>query len=204
MKNISISLILILTACSNSLDSKYSPTIDKNIVHVYDAKFNIIIVKYPTGRTCLSIVENKMTRLEKWNEYYENGQLKYEGIRTQSNFIDIGRWRYYSKISNTSSNSKGMSTVSNFVNLGKWRYYSETGLLDSIIDFDKKYKVRYHSAIHIAYLSGLKLPNLTVSIKSDGRQTFWEVINWTVNNTNLNSILINTETGRPCDRLIDY
>jgi hypothetical protein len=193
MKTILIILIFTLTACSSPTDKQTSDNSKDSLFQVSDtinhetkdilrtngdreyidsANFQIIRGKYVSGNKFIDVYENKLTKLDNWKEYYENGQLKAEGIMTNGNHIYVGIWKYYS-------------------NLGK---------VDSMIDHDKKYPISYYSALRIAEKKGFKMPDMEVTLKVDSLNTYWQIARWTENENHggrtAEAILIDTRTGK--------
>jgi len=192
MKTMPTILILTLTACSNSVDKQTNgrlqdtnPQGTNTIIketkdtlrtngdreYIDSANFHIIRGKYISGAKFIDVYENKLTKLDNWKAYYENGKLKEEGIMTNANHIY----------------------------LGVWKYYSNAGEIDSIIDYDKKYTISYFTALKIAEKKGFKMPDMEVTLKVDSVNTFWQVAKWTENNNysgqTADAILIDTKTG---------
>lgn len=182
-----------MTACSNNSDkqplynSKNTTTLTTNSYtqefkdtlrtsgdreYIDSANFSIIRGKYISGAKFIDVYENKLTKLDHWKEYYENGQLKEEGIMTNGNHIYVGIWKYY----------------------------SNSGKVDSIIDHDKKYPISYYSALRIAEKKGFKMPNMEVTLQVDSLNIFWQVARWTENENHggqtAEVILIDTKTGK--------
>lgn len=136
------------------------------------ANFSIIRGKYVSGVKFIEVYQNKLTKLDDWKEYYENGQLKEEGIMTNAHHNYIG----------------------------VWKYYSSTGKLDSIVNYDKKYPISYFTALRIAEKKGFKMPDMEVTLKVDSLRTFWQIARWTENENHsgqtAEAILIDVETGK--------
>lgn len=193
MKTVLIIVILTLTACSNQTDKQTIANPNDSMAqisstHNYEttdtlrtsgdreyidsANFHIIRGKYVSGNKFIEVYENKLTKLDNWKEYYENGQLKEEGIMTNGNHIYVGIWKYY----------------------------SNTGKVDSIIDHNKKYPISYYSALSIAEKKGFKMPDIEVTLQVDSLNTFWQIARWTENENKSGQtavgILIDTKTGK--------
>jgi antitoxin component YwqK of YwqJK toxin-antitoxin module len=193
MKTIPIISILTLTACSSPTDKQASDNSKDSLVQVtsavnYETKdtlrtsgdreyidsanFHIIRGKYVSGNKFIDVYENKLTKLDNWKEYYENGQLKQEGLMTNGNHIYVGIWKYY----------------------------SNSGKVDSIIDYDKKYPISYYSALVIAEKKGFKMPDMEVALQVDSLNTSWQIARWTENENHggqtAEAILIDTKTGK--------
>jgi antitoxin component YwqK of YwqJK toxin-antitoxin module len=106
---------------------------------------------YNNGNTDVEFVRNKNLQVEEENWFYENGQLKECGAR-----------------------------LYNDVKIGKWKYYSPTGQLDSLVDYDKKYKIPYSKAVEIAKTNGFILPNCEFHFSAEKNKPYWTILRWTV------------------------
>ncbi len=193
MKTIPTILILTLTACTNTIDKQVHDNGTDSFVqaantpnyeikdtlrksgdreYIDSANFSIIRGKYVSGAKFIEIYQNKLTKLDNCKEYYENGQLKEEGIMTNAHH--------------------------NYV--GVWKYYSTTGKLDSVIDYDKKYSISYFDALKIAEKKGFEMPDMEVTLQVDSLNTFWQIARWTENENHsgqaAEAILIDTKTGK--------
>lgn len=203
MKTVATILILTMTACSNTSDKQTivnsmdttvyaknsSPQEIKDTLrtsgereYVDSANFSIVRGKYISGAKFIEVYQNKLTKLDNWKEYYENGQLKEEGVMTNAS-------HHY---------------------VGIWKYYSLTGKVDSIVDFDKKYLTSYFEATKIAETKRYKMPNMEVTLIIDKGNTFWQIARWTENVNQSRQmaevILIDTNTGKvskPQNQLIN-
>lgn len=140
--------------------------------YIDSANFRIIRGQYVSGAKFIEVYENKLTKLDSWKEYYENGQLKEEGFMTNAHHTYVGTWRYY----------------------------STTGKLDSVVDYDKKYSIPYFEALKIAETKGFKMPEVEITLTTDSAITFWLVARWTKNRDHTGqtaeAILIDTKTGK--------
>ena len=121
--------------------------------YIDSANFHIIRGFYVSGAKFIEIYQDRMTRLDHWKEYHENGQLKETGVMTTGNHTHIGIWKYY----------------------------AASGETDSIIDYDKKYAVPYFDALTIASEKGFNMPDIEVKLRSDGATDFWQIVKWTGN-----------------------
>ncbi|MGV3611484.1 MAG: hypothetical protein ACO1N0_11070 [Fluviicola sp.] len=163
-----------LVAASDTTDYEIKTTLKAADEREYmdSANFHIIRGNYASGNKFMEVYENRLTKLDNWKEYYENGQLKCQGVMTTGNHIYVGIWKYY----------------------------SPSGKIDSIVDHDKKYPVSYSSALRIAAKKGFKMPDMEVELQVDGSKTFWEVQRWTENENqdgqSAEIILINTRSGK--------
>ncbi|MCW3083114.1 MAG: hypothetical protein JWP12_480 [Bacteroidetes bacterium] len=138
----------------------------------YDsAQYSIILGKYISGEKYIACYQNKLTKLDSWKEYYENGQLKEDGLMTNGNDIYVGTWKYY----------------------------SSSGKTDSIVNYDTKYPISYFKAVKIAETKGFKMPDMEVTETCDITGNYWDITRWTENKEhsgqNAEFILINKITG---------
>lgn len=191
MKSISKFLFLTLLACSNPSENQMgdmtqdtcflpSPPIDYTTVdtqrtsgdrqYLDSAHYHIIRGKYISGAKFIESYENKRIKLVSWKEYYENGHLKKQGTMTSAIHIPIGIWTYYS---------------------------SEGGV-DSVVNYDRPYRVSYFKALKIAEKKGFKMPDIEIKLKTDSTFIYWEIARWTMNESDATAevILIDTETGK--------
>ncbi|HCS21541.1 MAG TPA: hypothetical protein DIW47_13440 [Bacteroidetes bacterium] len=134
------------------------------------AHYHIIRGKYISGAKFIESYENKRIKLVSWKEYYENGHLKKQGTMTSAIHIPIGIWTYYS---------------------------SEGGV-DSVVNYDRPYRVSYFKALKIAEKKGFKMPDIEIKLKTDSTFIYWEIARWTMNESDATAevILIDTETGK--------
>ena len=93
-------------------------------------------------------ISNELTNIDSWKEYHDNGQLKAVGFMT--------------------------SSVHTYI--GEWKYYSDLGELDSIVDYDKKYKVGFCEFYQIA--KDKKLTGKTSTINFDTNERKWRIEKW--------------------------
>ena len=139
----------------------------------YDsAHFYIIRGKYVSGAKFLDCYQNKLTKLDSWKEYHENGQLKNEGVMTYCNHIYVGTWNYY----------------------------SSSGELDSVVNYDNKHPISYFKAVEIAGTKGFKMPDMEVTETTYKNKTYWQIARW-IENSNHNGqtaefIFIDNKTGQ--------
>ena len=142
------------------------------------AHFHIIRGKYLSGARFIEVYENKLTRLDSWKEFYENGQLKKEGVMTTSTHYLVGIWKYY----------------------------SPEGKLDSLIDYDQTKTVSYRMAEKIAVKNGYILDDVDITLHQDSNKTYWEVAHRTTKASTggdrATPLLIDVKTGKT--ELADY
>ena len=60
--------------------------------------------------------------------------------------------------------------------IGEWKYYSDLGELNSIVDYDKKYKVGFCEFYKIA--KDKKLTGKTSTISFDTNERKWRIEKW--------------------------
>jgi hypothetical protein len=145
----------------------------------YDsANYSIIRGNYVSGQKYLECYENRITKLDSWKLFYKNGQVKEEGLMTNSSHIYVGVWKYYSK----------------------------SGKIDSIVDYDKKQPISYFNALKVAESSGFTLANSTVDRCTYKQKEYWQIVRWTEkadhSGTSAEILLIDINTGeiiRPKD-----
>lgn len=94
----------------------------------------------------------------------------------------------------------GKSLPDKETRIGKWRFYSEKGELDSLIDYDKLYRVPFEKALSMALRRGYKNENRKVMIEGEGKNCRWifETDRTSVggNSEWITRIEINTRTGK--------
>lgn len=134
--------------------------------------YDIIVRYHKNGKTFIEYVEDINKHLQDTKEFYDNGQLKEEGVMTAVHHDYIGTWKYY----------------------------SSAGKLDSIVDYDKKYEISYFKALEIAKTKNLTLPGIEITLEIENNKTFWRVLRWKENKNHSGQtsegIDINTETGK--------
>jgi hypothetical protein len=186
MKNLTLLIVVILIwSCKTSkttsswdliykgpISSNQNPKLVGNENREWKDSLNFIVVrgKYISGSKYVEILENKLTKLYNWKQFHPNGKLKEKGLITKDNRFCVG----------------------------KWEYYNENGKIDSVIDFDKKFKVSYFKAIKIAHENGYQLPELEVDIEKIENKTYWQIRKWDMKYGSGNSItlLIDMENGK--------
>ncbi len=135
-----------------TLIDKYEKVVTKNefgIRHSIDSMNYQIIRRWKDDMTpIIESITNELTNIDHWKEYHTNGQLK----------------------------SVGFMTTSVHSYIGEWKYYSDSGKLDSIVDYDKKYKVPFCEFYQIAKDKGLT--GKTSQINFDTEQRKWRIEKW--------------------------
>ena len=139
--------------------------------YIESANFHIIRGKYRSGAKFIEVYQNNLTKLDHWKEFYENGQLKEEGVMTNGSHVPVG----------------------------EWKFYSSTGKMDSLVNYDKKYKISYFKALEIAKSMGYKMPGLDIQLSDRGGTIYWEILKWvdidSKGGQSTYPLYINTETG---------
>ena len=134
------------------LMDKYERIESKNefgIRHTIDSINYQIIRRWKDDMTpIIESISNDQTNIDYWKEYYDNGQLKEIGYMTSTKHTYIGTWKYYSQI----------------------------GKIDSIVDYDKKYKVSFCDFYKIATDKGLT--SRTSEIEFNGENRTWRIEKW--------------------------
>lgn len=134
--------------------------------------FSIIRRNHKNGKLYIEAITDKKSKIDSWNEYYENGLKKEQGQMITSN-------HHY---------------------IGKWEYFSENGDLDSIVDYDAKQPIHYFKAITIAKENGFEMPDMEVNKTYEDDKMYWEVSKWTEMESGggqtAETILIDSETGK--------
>lgn len=100
------------------------------------------------GIPIIESVSNEYTNIDLWKDFYENGSLRKTGYMTTSNNTYIGTWKYYSK----------------------------TGQLDSIVNYDKKYKISFCDFYKIC--EEKKLTGKSSLINFNSKQRKWRIEKW--------------------------
>lgn len=162
---------LILNALKNKDWSEDTNKSDEDRDYIDSANFRISRKRYDSGNIFKEVYSDKLSKLDHHKAYYENGQLKEEGMLTSNNQIYVGIWKYY----------------------------SNSGKLDSMVNYDKKYRITYFKAIKIAEKHGFKMPEMEIDLKHEIKNTFWEITTWEyfeTHSNSVNSILIDTKNGK--------
>ena len=136
----------------------------------YDsAHYHITRGYYISGALFIIAYDNKVTKLSNRKEFYENGRLKEIGVLTMDSHIPVGTWKYY----------------------------AETGKLDSVVDYNKKYPVSCMDAITIAKNRGYDMASSDITLYGENGNTYWSITQWTINGHKGDGdvILINTANG---------
>ncbi|KUJ61952.1 hypothetical protein AR687_10365 [Flavobacteriaceae bacterium CRH] len=167
-KTISRSDLIYKGPISNNQNSKLVSNDNRD----WKDSLNFIVVrgKYISGSKHVEILQDKNTKLYHWKQFYPNGKLKEKGLITKDNRFCVG----------------------------KWEYYDEGGQIDSIIDFDKKFKVSYFQAIRIAYENGFGIPESEIDIEKIDHKTYWQIRKWNMKygSGNSTTLLIDSKSGK--------
>jgi antitoxin component YwqK of YwqJK toxin-antitoxin module len=100
------------------------------------------------GTPILESISNKLINIDHWVEYYNNGKIQKIGYLTSTHHKRIG----------------------------KWQYFSQSGELDSIVNYDIKYKVSFCEFYRISQEKGLTGENSYFDF--DERSRKWQIIKW--------------------------
>ncbi len=136
----------------NTMIDNYEKVITQNefgIRHSIDSINYQIIRRWKDDMIpIIESISNELTNIDHWKEFHDNGQLKAVGFMTTSDHNYIG----------------------------KWKYYSYSGKLDSIVNYDQKYKVPFCEFYQIAKDKGLT--GKTSKINFDVEQRKWRIEKW--------------------------
>ena len=140
------------------------------------SSFHIIRRYYVSGHKFMESCEDSLTKLETWREWYESGQLKEEGQ------FACRSWP-----------------------IGTWKFYASNGMLDSSIDYDKKYNISYFKALAIAGKRGYRMPAANMEVVSEKQVTYWQFIQCPQDQGGNSSrkcdvLRVNTKTGKATER----
>ena len=104
--------------------SNPDPKTISNEIAQWKDSLNFIVVrhKYISGTLFTETLEDKLTKIYYWKQFFPSGQLKETGAMTKDKIICFG----------------------------KWTYYTEEGKIDTTIDYDKKLSIPYLKALDIA------------------------------------------------------
>lgn len=131
---------------------KYEKVITQSefgIRHSIDSINYQIIRRWKVDMTpIIESISNELTNIDYWKEFHENGQLE----------------------------AVGFMTTSVHTYIGEWKYYSDSGKLDSIVDYNRKYKVSFCEFYQIAKDRGLI--GKTSLINFDSEQRKWRIEKW--------------------------
>jgi hypothetical protein len=148
-----------------ALLNKYDKNVNRDedgIYHSIDS-MNYTIIRRWTKRKkpIIESIENDLTHIEFWRGYNEKGILEEEGYMTSSSETQIGIWKYYSK---------------------------RTKKLDSLVDYDKQYKVSFCEFYTICQKQ--EMLNETSTIRFIPTHRMWEVDKTINPNDNPHTVLI--------------
>jgi len=154
------------------ISSNQNPKLVSNENRESKDSLNFIVIrgKYISGSKHVEILQDQNAKLFYWTQFYPNGKLKDKGLLTKDNRFCVG----------------------------KWEYYDEDGKIDSIVDFDKKFKVSYFKAIEIAHKNGFELSESEVDIEKIENKTYWQIRKWNMKSGSGNSttLLIDSQSGK--------
>ena len=132
------------------------PEIISNAPSQWKDSLNFIVVrrKYVSGTLFSETLEDKLTKIYYWKQFFPNGQLKEAGAMTKDEIICIG----------------------------KWTYYTQNGKVDTTIDYDKILSIPYIKALNIAKSYDFKMPDLDVDIVTIDNKQYWQFRKWIMKN----------------------
>ena len=159
-----------MTACSIPTD-KQVHNIPKDSGSNFNSSINHTTKDSASTGAESELVQTPYLNTVERKEFYENGQLKKVGTATKQHDIYVGIWKFY----------------------------SENGQLDSVINYDNKYKISYLNALKIAAQNDYYDPDVEVNLTKEKNKTFWEFTSWSENATQSGMtgkiLLIDAETG---------
>ena len=131
--------------------------------------FTIITEKYKTGFRYFKVLEDRLTKIFYWSQFYPNGKIKEEGAMTKDKLIRIG----------------------------KWKFYFENGSLEKTTNFDSLFNVPYMSAIEIAKKQDYVMPEIEIDLVVIENKTFWQIRKWIMKHGDgmSSTILVDTNDG---------
>ncbi|HUM51645.1 MAG TPA: hypothetical protein PK431_07495 [Chitinophagales bacterium] len=131
--------------------------------------FTIVTEKYKSGYRHFEVLEDRLTKLFYWRQFYPNGNIKEEGTMTKDELICIG----------------------------DWKFYLENGNLNKTINFDSKFNVPYMSAIEIAKKQDYIMPYIDINLVAVKNKTYWQIRKWIMKNGDgmSSTILVDTNDG---------
>ena len=139
----------------NELIGKYEKIDTKNeygIRQTVDSINYSIIRRWKDDMTpIIESITNKSTSIESWKKYHENGKIKEFGFMTSSKHTKIG----------------------------KWKYFSDSGKLDSIVNYDSKYRLSFCEFYKI--VCDKNLTGKTSLIEFNEQKRKWVIEKWTYN-----------------------
>lgn len=111
------------------------------------AHYYIVRRSHPSGIRYLEVISNKLTKLDSYKEYHQNGKPKQQGLMTTGDHNYVGTWKYYD-----------------------WN-----GKVESTFNYDKKYPVSYFAALKIAEKKGFKMPEMEITLAENESHTYWQI-----------------------------
>ncbi len=132
--------------------------------------FTIITENYKTGFTHFKVLEDRLTKLFYWRQFYPNGKIKEEGTMTKDKLICIGNWKFY----------------------------HADGNLKKTINFDSLFNVPYMSAIEVAKKLHYLMPKIDIDLVEIENKTFWQIRKWIMKNGDgmSSTILVDSNDGK--------
>ena len=109
-----------LTDQSKEISVKLDTVYDRLEFLIDSSNYEIVVKEYLTGISIVRSIKNKITNIAYWNQYHDNGEIKWKGYT--SGYIQ---------------------------RIGKWEYYSENGNLDSIANYAENRVIDYCEAREI-------------------------------------------------------
>ena len=131
--------------------------------------FTIVTEKYKSGYRHFEVLEDWLTKLFCWRQFYPNGSMKEEGAMTKDELIRIG----------------------------KWKFYFDNGDLKEIINFDSLFNVQYVSAIEIAKKQNFIMPDIDIDLVVVENKIYWQIRKWIMKNGDgmSSTILVDIDDG---------
>lgn len=106
--------------------------------------------------------------------YYHNGACRYWNIDYLTRNLS-SRWEGYR---NGEMKSTGNQLTGSEIKVGFWSYGNEKGGQDSVVDYNKNYKVSYAQVLSIAQKHGWKETEIQIEYfdaNTDGKNPFWQI-----------------------------
>ncbi|WP_431244963.1 hypothetical protein ACQ9BO_12625 [Flavobacterium sp. P21] len=131
--------------------------------------FTIVTEKYKSGYKHFEVLEDRLTKLFYWRQFYPNGNIKEEGTFTKEELICIGNWKFY----------------------------LENGNLKKTTNFDSLFNVPYTTAIEIAKKQNYVMPDIEIDLVVIENKSYWQIRKWIMKNGDgmSSTILVDTNDG---------